>query len=165
MDHHRAQTILTASGVLVVSGYAVLGALAMGLWEPVAGSGLPIAETREAMTLAGESLSDVPGIIFAVAGIALAATWAFVSLREPRRRLSTSASGYSILLVLGAPAYFYLSFGNMNSVGDAFPDWHPEAALAVALPFYLVGVVALVASVALLVFEALGPRRPALRKP
>ncbi|MEZ5160812.1 MAG: hypothetical protein R2709_08810 [Marmoricola sp.] len=115
-------------GAGVILAYAALGALLMSRWELEAASGLPIKDTVAAMAADEQSYSVIPGVVFAVIGGLLAIAW----LRIPR--LAGSLVGSAALWAAintrsGAPAYFFASFGNMNSVGDTFYDWDSQAAL------------------------------------
>lgn len=145
---------LVTLGVAAILAYSVLGALVMNRWAVVAASGVPLEATITAMTAAQQQYSTVPGIVFASVGAVLALTWGVVTLL-PRIHLPAWAaiSTWGTILALGAPVYFFASFGNLNSVGDTFYDWNSEAAFALASPFYIVsGLSELVALTALLAF-------------
>ncbi|MFV0429737.1 MAG: hypothetical protein ACK5KO_09975 [Arachnia sp.] len=68
-----------------------------------------------------------------------------------------------MILMLGAPACFFASFGNLNSVGDTFADWSSEATLALEMPLYLVSCLAALVGLAALGtgFLTSRTRRPA----
>jgi hypothetical protein len=138
-------------GAGVILAYAALGALLMSRWELEAASGLPIKDTVAAMAADEQSYSVIPGVVFAVTGGLLAIVWA-VTTHTAAGRVSgwLSAALWAAIVALGAPAYFFTSFGNMNSVGDTFYDWDSQAAFALVSPLYVIsGVAAVVAVFAL----------------
>ncbi|GAA1791257.1 hypothetical protein [Leucobacter iarius] len=138
----RFRVLVIIAGALAVSGYAILGAASMNDWEMTAASHLPLDQTVAHMRAAEQPVSAIPGLLFAATGISLAVAWASLLLAK---RLSIFASivGWAAIIAFGAPAYFWFSFGNMMSVGDTFPDWDSEAAIAIADRFYLASGIAL----------------------
>ena len=54
------------------------------------------------------------------------------------------------IVALGAPAYFFTSFANLNSVGDTYFDWNAEAAFALEAPLYLASGIAFLIAMAML---------------
>lgn len=148
------RTLLTALGAVAVIVYAVLGALLMTRWELTAASGLPFADTVAAMDAAGQPYSAVSGVAFAVVGIVLAliwATWTLAPAIRPRRWPAVAVWG--MLLAFGAPAYFFASFMNMNSIGDTFYDWNADAAFRTVAPLYLVSAAGAVLTVIAIAFS------------
>lgn len=133
--------LLTVLGVAAILAYAICGALLMNDWAVAAASGEPLRETIAAMDAAGQTYSVVPGIAFAVVGGVLAVAWAVVTLRASLPGWASFAIWAGILAV-GAIAYFFASFGNMNSVGDTYFEWHADAAFALQAPLYLVSAAA-----------------------
>ncbi|UUX58909.1 hypothetical protein [Glutamicibacter halophytocola] len=129
----------------MISGYAVAGLLLMNNWAVVAASHRPLDEAVSAMDVAKQDYSPLGGVAFAALGLLLASAWAWTALSK---RFSTdpwiASALFSLILVLGAPAYFFASFANMNSVGDTFADWDAEAAAALELPLYLLSIGAMV---------------------
>lgn len=134
----RLRPLLTALGGLALLGYALFGALLMNDWAVAAASGLPLPETIAAMRAAGQPYSALAGVGFAALGALLTAAWAWLVL-SPRAALPgwAALSLWAGLLALGAPAFFFGAFGNLNSVGDTFADWHADAAWALEAPLYL----------------------------
>ena len=146
-----ARNLAVTLGAAVILAYAVLGALLMTRWELEAATGLPIKDTVAAMAADEQSYSVIPGVVFAVTGGLLAIVWA-VTTHTAAGRVSgwLSAALWAAIVALGAPAYFFASFGNMNSVGDTFYDWDSQAAFALVSPLYVIsGVAAVVAVFAL----------------
>ena len=142
-------------GAAALAAYAVLGAFLMNDWAVVAASGLPLDATVATMEAAGQPYSSVAGVLFAVMGILLAAAWAWATV-SPRMGLPAWGSlvAWSGIVACGAPAYFFGSFGNLNSVGDTFADWNMAAAWAVEAPLYIASAVAFVLGVGTLVTAA-----------
>lgn len=135
---------LVLLGVGTICGYAVLGAWLANDAAIVAGSGMPLADAVSAMDAAGQPYSVIPGMVFAGLGILLAGLWAIHTLHPGHRPVAwASVAAWALIITLGAPAYFYASFANLNSVGDTFYDWHIEAVAATARPLYLASLVAL----------------------
>lgn len=158
----RTRMTLTVLGLAAIAVYSFLGAMLMIDWAVSTASGVSLATAIAAMDAAGQPYSAVPGIIFASVGGLLALAWAVVVLhRKTRIPGPTALSIWAGIIALGAPAYFFLAFGNLNSVGDTFVDWNHEAAFALEAPLYVAsGIAALVAVAALLaaVFTARRPR-------
>ncbi len=148
--------ILTLLGVAAILTYAILGAMLMNDWAVAAASGEPIDETIAAMDEAGQTYSVVPGIAFAVIGAGLAIGWAVLTLR-PTTALPgwASLALWATILAAGALAYFFASFGNMNSVGDTYFEWHADAAFALQAPLYLVSAAAAITAPAAVLVRAI----------
>ncbi len=156
--------LLVILGVVSIGAYAVLGAFLMTDWVLVAASEVPLETTITQMRAANQPYSAVPGIIFAVLGGALALTWGVLTLR-PRNRLPNWAgvSLWAGILAMGAPAYFFLEFGNMNSIGDTFDNWNTRAAAALEVPLYLISgsaVLIAIAAIVTAVIRATGSGKP-----
>ncbi|WP_449282281.1 hypothetical protein [Leucobacter sp.] len=134
-----ARALLVSLGVAGLIVYAILGALLMSDWAVTAASGVPLEQAVAAMDAAGQPYGVWAGIGFATIGILLALGWAALALLSREKQ-----PGWVLLLLFGcilaagAPAYFFASFGNLNSVGDTFVDWDADAAFALELPLYLV---------------------------
>lgn len=147
------RTVLTLLGIAAIMAYSVVGAFLMNDWAVVAASGLPLDITIAEMAAANQPYSVIPGIIFAAIGGTLALAWGAMIL-HPRANLPgwASVTIWAGIVALGAPAYFFASFSNLNSVGDTFYDWDAEAAFALEAPLYVSsGVAALIAVTTLLV--------------
>lgn len=145
----RTWTLVGVGGIMA---YSLAGAMLMNDWALTAATGLSLTETITQLAKAGEPYSPIPGVIFAVIGLFLAAIWAYwrlsKSIKLPRWDSLTSWAG---IIAFGAPAYFFASFANMNSVGDAFYNWDYEAAYMLELPLYISsGAAVLIAAVTLL---------------
>lgn len=129
-------------GFSSLAAYAVVGCLVMNRWAVAAASEVPLSTAVADIAAAGQTYSTLPGFIFASAGLLFALAWVTFVLRQPVR-LPAAVAIWAGLIAAAAPAYFFLSFGNLNSVGDTYPDWNSEAAFAVEAPLYLVSALAL----------------------
>lgn len=133
-----ARAPLVLLGIAGLFAYAILGALIMNDRAVAAASGLPLEQAVAAMDAAGQPYGVWAGIGFAAIGILLALGWAALALLARERQ-----PGWAVLLLFGsilaagAPAYFFASFGNLNSVGDTFVGWDADAAFALELPLYI----------------------------
>lgn len=157
--------VLIIAGLIAIGTYAAYGAFAITHWAVTAASELPLDVTIAEMQAANQPYSALPGFIFAGAGIVLAGAWALAS-HIPRFRVTpwASVSLWALILTLGAPAYFWLSFGNLNSIGDTFYEWNSGAAFAVALPLYGLSLLALPVAIGAFILAVLTPRTPASRR-
>jgi hypothetical protein len=152
--HSLLRYLFVSVGVIIVVGYGVVGALLMNEWAVVAASGVPLEETIAAMDAAGQPYSTVPGLVFVLVGALLAVVWAILTsaLSVDVTSVAISVAAWAAIIAFGAPAFFFASFSNMNSVGDTFFDWDAEAAFALEVPLYLVSATSvLVGIVALLI--------------
>lgn len=145
--------LLVTLGVAAIVAYSVLGALLMTWWELEVASGVSFDETLTKMEAAGQPHSYLAGIIFAVLGIGLAIAWAIVSVMRLRKFPGWfSPAIWGAIVAFGAAAYFFASFGNMNSVGDTFYEWNADAAFALVSPLYIFsGIGAVIAIAALII--------------
>ncbi len=152
--------LLTLVGVIAIVTYSIWGAVLMNDWAVAAAAEMPLDQAIREMDRANQVYSTAGGIVFAAIGVALALAWGVLTLLF-RRRISpwAAASIWAGILALGAPAYFFGAFSNLNSVGDTFYNWNAEAAFALEAPLFLVGGVALLFSLASLIMtvvKALG---------
>lgn len=154
-------------GVSLIVLYSVFGALLMNDWAVTAASGLPLDATIRTMDSAGQFCGAAAGVLFATLGGTLALGWGFVALL-PRFRVSgwAALALWSGIIACGAPAFFFASFGNMNSVGDTFFEWNAEAAFALETPLYFAsGLAALLAVAASVIAVVRTMRRSAILTP
>lgn len=143
--------LLTLLGIVAIVIYSVLGAILMNDWAVVAASGVPLGATVAAMDAADQAYSAIPGMVFAVLGILLALAWGVTTmLRRTALPKWATVSLWAGILTLGAPAYFFTSFANLNSVGDTYVDWNSEAASALEAPLYMASGIAFLIAMATL---------------
>ena len=129
--------LLTFFGIVAIVAYCLLGTLLMNDWAVVAASGLPLDTTIADMKAADQQYSTIPGLGFAALGILLALVWGAITMWC--RTVLTVWAALSLwagILVLGAPAYFFASFANLNSVGDTYAEWNSGAAFVLEAPLY-----------------------------
>lgn len=138
------QKLPAVIGAAIIVAYAAYGALLMNNWAVVAASGFPLGETIVQMAAMDQDYDSLGGWVFATIGTALAISW-LVFVFAARRKLAAWAAigSWSLIIALGAPAYFFASFANMNSMGDTFADWNVGAAAALEAPLYIASIVAL----------------------
>lgn len=152
--------LLTLGGTAVIVAYAMFGAVLVNDWGVVASSGFPLETTISDMHEANQPYSTVPGIIFAVVGVLLALAW-FVATLHPRIPLPIWASilAWAGIIMFGAPAFFFASFGNLNSVGDTYVNWNVGAANIIAIPLYILSAASFVGAIATVCVLAISTQR------
>lgn len=155
--------LLTLLGIVAVIVYALLGATLMNDWAVVAASERPLETTIADMHAGGQNYSTIPGFVFAALGLSFGLLWGVTTLFRPSALPNWAAvSLLAGIITLGAPAYFFMSFGNLNSVGDTYFDWNSEAAFALVAPLYIASGLAFLVVVALMVtavIKATVPKR------
>ncbi|WP_315915739.1 hypothetical protein [Arthrobacter sp. lap29] len=143
---------LTLLGIVAIIVYSFIGATLMNDWAVIAASEMPLETTIADMDAAGQTYTTVPGLVFAVMGILLSLAWGVTTLF--RRSVIPNWAAVSLwagIVTMGAPAYFFTSFANLNSVGDTYLDWNAEAAFALEAPLYMVSGLAFLVVVAMMV--------------
>ncbi|MFI8411432.1 hypothetical protein ACIGB6_02915 [Paeniglutamicibacter gangotriensis] len=160
----RKLLTLLGSGAILI--YSLLGATLMNDWAVVAASGMPLETTIADMDAAGQTYTTIPGLVFAAMGILLALVWGVTTLfcRNvlPNR---VAVSLWAGIVTLGAPAFFFTAFANLNSVGDTYSDWNAEAAFALESPLYMASGVAFLVVVTMMVtavYGATARKKPSL---
>ncbi len=150
------RVLLTLLGIVAIVVHSLLGATLMNDWALVAASEMPLETTIADMDAAGQTYTAIPGLAFAAMGVLLALAWGATTLFR-----RTSFPSWATVLVwagiatLGAPAYFFTSFANLNSVGDTYFDWNAEAAFALEAPLYMASGIAFLVVVAMMVTAAI----------
>lgn len=141
---------IAVAGSLLVLAFGSFGLMVMNDWGLVAASHEPLDRTLDAMQRAGQDRALVPGGIFIALTVAAAAGPAFAALKSSELPSWALAAISLALLVLGSPAYFMLSFANLNSIGDTYADWDSEAVHRLEAPLYLTSLIAMIVLVLLL---------------
>ncbi len=127
----------------------------MNDWAVVAASEMPLETTIADMHAAGQNYSTIPGFVFAALGLLLGLLWGVTTLfRRTALPNWAAVSLWAGIITLGAPAYFFMSFGNLNSVGDTYFDWNSEAAFVLVAPLYMASGLAFLVVVALMMVTA-----------
>lgn len=107
-------------GFTIIAAYSIAGALQILVWNPLAAvPGATLEAINAQIRQANESLGAPLVIAWAVIGTVLAAGVLFGSLAQ---RLSTERAGTLSLLiiVLGAPSYWFASFPAGMGIADTF---------------------------------------------
>lgn len=144
--------LLTLLGMVAIIVYSLLGATLMNDWAVIAASEMPLETTIADMDAAGQTYTTIPGFVFAVMGILRALAWGATTLFCRSAFPNWAAvSLWAGIVTLGAPAYFFTSFANLNSVGDTYFDWNAEAAFALEIPLYILSGLAFLVVVAMMV--------------
>ena len=152
---------VSAIGVLLVTAYAVLAALQITIWTPLAAApGLSLAEIRAEMSAAGENPGEAAVATFLGAGIAIAVIAAIV-LARGRAHPALAVLVFAVILAMGAPAFFVASFGPGMALADTF-----FVSAGVTLPgvaaYYLASALMLPVMAGTAFVWVVGPRRPAV---
>jgi hypothetical protein len=149
------RVLLTLLGIVAIIVYSLLGATLMNDWALVAASKMPLETTIADMDAAGQTYTTIPGFVFASMGTLLALAWGLTTLfRRTALPHWATVSLWAGIVTLGAPAYFFTSFANLNSVGDTYFDWNAEAAFALEAPLYMTSGIAFLVIVTMMVTAA-----------
>jgi len=136
--------VLVLSGAAIIIAYSLYGMFVINDFAVAAASGVHIETAIAELRAAGQTYSKLDGIGFAAIGILLAVAWSLLAIMGRKNyRGHTLLLFWAGILFLGAPAYFFAAFGNLNSVGDTFYGWYPEAAFEYEWPMYLASALAL----------------------
>lgn len=156
--------LLTLLGIAAIIVYALLGATLTNDWAVVAASEMPLETTIADMHAAGQNYSTIQGFVYAALGLLLGLLWGVTTLF--RRTVLPNWAAVSLwagIITLGAPAYLFLSFANLNSVGDTYFDWNSEAAFALEARLYMASGLAflvVVATMMTVVIKATARKKP-----
>lgn len=158
------RVLLTLLGIGSIVVYSFFGATLMNDWAVTAASEMPLEATIADMDAAGQTYTTIPGFVFAAAGILLALAWGVTTVfRRTALPDWGTVSLWAGIITLGAPAYFFASFANLNSVGDTYLDWNAEAASVLEAPLYMVSGITFLVGVAIVVtavFTAMVLKKP-----
>lgn len=150
--------LLSFLGIVAIFFYSLLGATLMNDWAVVSASEMPLETTIADMHAAGQNYSTIPGFVFAALGLLLGLLWGMTTLfRRTPLPNRVAVSLWAGIITLGAPAYFCMSFGNLNSVGDTYVEWNSGAAFALEAPLYAASGLAFLVVVAMIVIAQKKP--------
>lgn len=149
MDSPTKARLIAVVGTLLVAAYAALAALQILVLNPLAAvPGKSLPEIEATMAQANEGLGTPWVLAWLGVGVAMAVGMFASVLRTHDARPGAVAAAFLVLLALGAPAYFLVSFGPGMALADAFgisgADHSPWA-----LPLFAASGLAVVALVAL----------------
>ena len=139
----RSAVGLAALGMLLVVAYAAWAAFQILVLNPLAAvPGMSVGDVHAAMTAAEQWTG--PASVYAPLGVGvLLAVGMFLVVISTGTPAITTVAAYLALLVLGAPGYFWASFGVGMGLADTFNigggDHSPWS-----LPLYAVSLAALV---------------------
>ncbi|PRB12514.1 hypothetical protein [Microbacterium sp. MYb62] len=117
----RIQTVgISIAGVLAVTAYAVLAAMQILVWTPLAAApGLTLEQIRGELSGAGESMNEGMTIAIVGVGVVLALALGVIAVTA-RAAPMIAAAGFLSLLMFGAPGFFVASFGPGMALADTF---------------------------------------------
>lgn len=108
-------------GVLTTAAYALIGALQILVWNPMAAvPGMSLQEIKTAMSSANEPLVEAPVYVWALAGPVLALAVGTFSIMKFPDLPWTIARFFLLIIMLGTPTYYFFSFSPGMSIADAF---------------------------------------------
>jgi hypothetical protein len=117
---HRRAIWTGCIGFLLVVTYAVVGAFQVLVWNPMAAvHGATLEEIRADMERANESLAAPLVSAWAITGTLLAAAVLIAAMR-PSVSVKTIIVLNLLLLVLGAPSLWFVSFPAGMGIADTF---------------------------------------------
>ncbi|MCC3298987.1 hypothetical protein [Arthrobacter caoxuetaonis] len=120
-EQQRHVVPIVLGGVLIISAYALIGALQITVWNPMAAvPGMSLQEIKTAMSSVNEPLVETPVYAWALAGPVLALTVGTFSIVKFPDLPWTITRYFLILIMLGTPTYYFVSFSPGMSLADAF---------------------------------------------
>ncbi|GAA4070231.1 hypothetical protein GCM10023065_24690 [Microbacterium laevaniformans] len=159
--HQRRNLALAVAGTVLVVAYAAWAAVHVLIVNPLAAMpGYTVGEIHDAMTAAGQWSGPLRVYITLAIGPLLAIAALIVTVRRRDLSITSVASVYLALIVLGAPGYFWAAFDIGMGMADTFQinggDYSPWAG-----PLYALSFAALVALIAVGALVLLRRRTPA----
>lgn len=107
--------------MVIIAGYAAVGALQILVWNPLAAvPGMSLRQIKAELAAARESLGETVVYGFAVIGIGMSLTVLAVALLGMIKRARTVIILDLALLTLGAGAYWLASFPAGMGIADTF---------------------------------------------
>lgn len=149
-------------GLVVVVGYAVVGALQILVWNPLAAvPGATLGEIHAQLEQANETMAAPLVLAWAIIGTALAAAVLVAALKGSITRARGVIVLDVLVLVLAAPSHWFASFPAGMGIADAYVTSGGDHA-----PWGMVlYAVSAAASVALIVFLVVGALTAWLGRP
>jgi len=122
MDEQQRRAVpIVLVGVLATAAFAVVGALQILVWNPMAAvPDMSLPEIRAAMSAADEPLVPAPVYVWALAGPVLALIVGALSILRIPDLPWTIARLFLLIVLLGTPTYVFVSFGPGMSIADTF---------------------------------------------
>jgi hypothetical protein len=142
-------------GFVVVAGYAVIGALQILVWNPLAAvPGATLGEIHAQLAQANETLAAPLVLAWAAIGTALAAAVLFAAAKGSITRTRGVVVLDLLILVLAAPSHWFASFPAGMGIADAYATTGGDHA-PWGMVLYAVSATVLVALIVFLLVGAL----------
>ncbi|YCK81050.1 hypothetical protein M1D89_18485 [Arthrobacter sp. D3-18] len=156
-----SRAIVSIVGLLAIAAYALCAALQILVWNPLAAiPGATLDEIHEGLTRRNESISLAAVLTWSSIGTVLGAVVVLLTARRVISRMRTVVILQLLILVLGAPMYFFASFSAGMALADAFfisgGDYSPWGSL-----LYLVSGTALTGLLMVMIFRGKSGVHPA----
>jgi len=153
---HALRVTVGLLGLTAIAAYAATAALQILVWNPLAAvPGASLEEIHLGLARANESIPAATVVTCALIGTALGVTVVLAAATRRISKLRTVVLLDLLILGLGAPSYFWVSFPAGMALADAFAisggDYAPWGGL-----LYLVSAAALTTALAVAVMT----RRP-----
>ncbi|TFC73558.1 hypothetical protein E3O45_11715 [Cryobacterium sp. TMS1-20-1] len=117
----RRAVVAAAAGFAAVAAYAIVGALQILVWNPLAAvPGATLGQIRAEMARADESLTANWVLAWGGIGIVLATVVLLVTIVRMNSRVEPVVAAYLVLLIFAAPGHFFAGFGPGMSLADTF---------------------------------------------
>ncbi|WP_256871749.1 hypothetical protein [Paenarthrobacter nitroguajacolicus] len=156
-----SRVIVSIVGLLGIAAYALFAALQILVWNPLAAvPGATLDEIHEGLARHNESISLAAVLTWSSIGTVLGAVVVMLTARRVISRMRTVVILQLLILVLGAPMYFFASFSAGMALADAFfisgGDYSPWGKL-----LYLVSGTALTGLLMVMIFRGKSGVHPA----
>lgn len=113
--------VIALVGTVAVAAYAALAALQILVFNPLAGApGLTLEQIHADMAAMNQAPGTAGVLIFLGLGVVLALTLLVLLVRRADTTPRATAYAYLLMLALGAPVYFAVSFGPGMSLADTY---------------------------------------------
>ncbi len=148
-----SRVMVSILGLLAITAYALCAALQILVWNPLSAvPGATLNEIHEGLARRNESISLAAVVTWSSIGSVLGALVVLLTARRVISRMRTVAILQLLILVLGAPMYFFASFSPGMALADAFfisgGDYSPWGRL-----LYLVSGTALTGMLIVMIFR------------
>lgn len=154
-DRQRNTVRAGLIGLAVVAGYAVVGALQILVWNPLAAvPGATLGEIHAGLAQANETLAAPLVLAWAVVGTALTAAVLLAAMKRSITRVRGVVALDLLILVLAAPSHWFASFPAGMGIADTYATTGADHA-PWGMVLYTVSAAALVGLIALLVVGGL----------
>ncbi|MGF4045167.1 hypothetical protein ACX800_12850 [Paenarthrobacter nitroguajacolicus] len=156
-----SRVIVSIVGLLGLAAFALFAALQILVWNPLAAvPGATLDDIHEGLARHNESISLAAVLTWSSIGTVLGAVVVLLTARRVISRMRTVVILQLLILVLGAPMYFFASFSAGMALADAFfisgGDYSPWGRL-----LYLVSGTALTGMLMVMIFRGKSGVHPA----